>query len=288
MLKVAVEPTPRRRRLASEVRLARTRLGWSVEQAAAALGYGSASTISKIENGTQGIKPQQLPHFFDVLQIADPAVQEAWREMVRNARDRDWHQRYPGVADDPLGDYLANLEIANTLFIWCPVVVHGLLQCDDYERAVVVAGRAWKSDEDIERFITVRRNTRLSALSRKTPLRIWAVLTEAQLRQEVGGRATARAQVLHLIELAHAHRDIVIQVIPPSRGAHAGTDGPYMAWTFPTGHDSVTIEGMKTALHLNDPATVTDYHTCSDHLKTDALPPKESLELLARIAKDLL
>ncbi|WP_329486657.1 helix-turn-helix transcriptional regulator [Kitasatospora sp. NBC_01246] len=282
-----VEPTPRRRRLASEVRLARKRLGWSVEQAAVELGYGSASTISKIENGTQGIKPQQLPHFFAVLGITEPAVQEAWRDMVRNARDQDWHQRYPGVADDPLGDYLANLEIASSLFIWSPVAVHGLLQCDAYELAVIIAGRAWKSDEDIERFITVRRNSRHAALSRRTPLRIRAILTEAQLRQEVGGQATACAQALHLIELARTHRNIVIQVIPLSRGAHAGCDGPFMAWTFPTGHDSVTIEGMKTALHLNNPDTVTDYHTTSDQLKTDALPPKESLELLAQIAKDL-
>ncbi|MGW3043798.1 helix-turn-helix domain-containing protein [Kitasatospora sp. NPDC001159] len=284
---MAVEPTPRRRRLGREVRHARQRLGWSLEEAAEKLGYSSASTISKIENGTQGIKLQQLPHYFAVLEIGDPVVQAAWREMVRNARDRNWHQQYPGVADDPLGDYLVNLEIADSLFIWSPVAVHGLLQADEYELAVIIAGRAWKSDADIQRFITVRRNSRRAALSRKTPLRIWAVLTEAQLRQEVGGRTTARAQVLHLIELASTHRNIVIQVIPLSHGAHAGCDGPFMAWTFPTGHDSVTIEGMKTALHLNDPATVADYRTTSDHLKTDALPPKESLELLAQIAKDL-
>ncbi|MFJ1706855.1 helix-turn-helix transcriptional regulator [Kitasatospora sp. NBC_00374] len=284
---MAVEPTPRRRRIGSEVRQARLRVGWSVEQAAEALGYGSASTISKIENGTQGIKLQQLPHFFQVLQIDDPEVQEAWRDMVRNARKRDWHQRYPGVVDDPLGDYLASLELACALFIWYPVVVHGLLQCDDYERAVIIASRAWKSEEDIGRFITTRRNMRLEALDRQPALPIWAVLTEAQLRQEVGGRQTARAQVEHLINLARTHRNIVIQVIPLSHGAHAGMDGPFMAMSFPTGRDTVTIEGMRAALHLHDPETVTAYRTTSDHLKTDALSPADSLALLSRIAKDL-
>ncbi|MFD7645681.1 Scr1 family TA system antitoxin-like transcriptional regulator [Kitasatospora sp. NPDC059795] len=270
-----------------EVRLARRRLGWSLDEAAAKLGYESASTCSKIENGTQGIKPQQLPHFFEILGITDSAVQGFWRDLVRNAGDRNWPQLYPGVTDDPLGDYLVNLEIANGLFIWSPVAVHGLLQCDAYELAVILAGRAWRGQEDIQRFITVRRNSRHAALARKTPLPIWAVLTEAQLRQEVGGRETARAQVLHLAELTRTHPNIVIQVIPLSHGAHAGCDGPFMSWTFPTGYNSVTIEGMKAALHLNDPATVADYRTTSDHLKTDALPPKESLELLTRIAKDL-
>ncbi|WP_030458512.1 helix-turn-helix transcriptional regulator [Kitasatospora sp. NRRL B-11411] len=284
---MAVEPTPRRRKLGTEVRHARRRLNWSVEEAAAQLGYGSASTISKIENGTQGIKLQQLPHFFEVLKITDPKVQDIWRDLVRNAHNPNWHQEYPGTADDPLGDYLVNLEIADGLFIWSPVGVHGLLQYDEYERQVILAGRPSKGEEDVQRFITVRRNCRHTAFTRKTPLPIWAVLTEGQLRQEVGGRATARAQVLHLIDLVRAHPNLVIQVIPLSHGAHAGFDGPFMAWTFPTGRHSVTIEGMKAALHLTDPAAVADYRTISDHLKTDALPPKESLELLARIAKDL-
>ncbi|MDH6122726.1 DUF397 domain-containing protein [Kitasatospora sp. GAS204B] len=62
-----VEPTPRRRRLGTEIRRAREALGWSQEEAAQRLGYRALSTVSKIENGSQGVKVQQLAHFFEVL-----------------------------------------------------------------------------------------------------------------------------------------------------------------------------------------------------------------------------
>ncbi|MDX2757325.1 helix-turn-helix domain-containing protein [Streptomyces europaeiscabiei] len=282
-----VEPTPRRRRLGAEIRRAREALGWTQEEAARQLGYKALSTVSKIEKGTQGVKIQQLPHFFEVLGVDDPAVREQWRELVRKAGEPDWWQRFEGVVNDPLGDYLSEIEEASSLFVWNPVVLHALLQTEEYERAVIEGGRAWKTAEEIDRFVAMRREHRLHMLDREPRLKVWAVLPEGLLRQEVGGSGVARGQVEHLIHLARTDPSVTIQVLPFSAGAHAGMDGPFMLMTFPTGRDTAVIEAIRALLHLNEPDTVEIYRTTSDHLKSDALSPNASMSLLNTIAKEL-
>jgi len=282
-----VEPTPRRRRLGAELRRIREALGWTQEEAAGHLGYQSLSTVSKIENGLQGLKIQQLPHFFEVFGITDPALREELRDLVRRAGEADWWQRYEGVVDDPLGDYLSQVESASGLFVFNPLAVHGLLQTSEYARAVTEGSRVWKTPEDIDHFVALRLEHQCTMLERQPPLKIWTVLPEGLLRQEVGGRACTRAQIEHLIHLARTSPNVTIQVLPFSAGAHAGMDGPFMLMSFPTGRDLVCIESLRASLHLNEPETVELYRTTSDLLKSDALSPKASLPLLTTIAKDL-
>jgi transcriptional regulator with XRE-family HTH domain len=282
-----VEPTPRRRRLGAEIRRAREALGWTQEEAAEKLGYKALSTVSKIEKGVQGVKFQQLPHFFEVLRIDDPEVREHWRDLVRKAGEPDWWQRFEGVVNDPLGDYLSEIEQADSLFVWNPVVLHALLQTEEYERAVIEGSRAWKTAEDIDRFVAMRREHRHNMLNRKPPLKIWAVLPEGLLRQQVGSRDVARAQIEHLIHLARADSNITLQVLPFRAGAHAGMDGAFMLMSFTTGRDTVVVEAIRALLHLNEPDTVEVYRTTADHLKSDALGQKASVSLLTTIAKEL-
>ncbi|MEV7465316.1 helix-turn-helix transcriptional regulator [Streptomyces kronopolitis] len=282
-----VEPTPRRRRLGAELRRIREALGWTQEEAARRLGYQSLSTVSKIEKGVQGLKIQQLPHFFEVYQIDDPALRDELRNLVRRAGEADWWQRYEGVVDDPLGDYLSLVESASSLFVFNPVAIHGLLQTPEYARAVTEGSRAWKTPEDIDRFVAMRQEHQKNMLERDPALKIWAVLPEGLLRQEVGGKAVMRAQIEHLIGLARTDPNITIQVLPYRAGAHAGMDGHFMVMSFPTGRDLVCIESIRALLHLNEPDTVEVYRTTSDMLKSDALSQKASVPLLTTIAKDL-
>ncbi|MFF0306275.1 helix-turn-helix domain-containing protein [Streptosporangium sp. NPDC004379] len=281
-----VEPTPRRRRLGAELRRIREALGWTQEEAASRLGYQSLSTVSKIENGLQGLRIQQLPHFFEVYGVTDAALREELRDLVRRAGEIDWWQRYEGVVDDPLGDYFSQVENAGALFVFNPLAIYGLLQTPEYARAVTEGSRVWKTPEDIDRFVALRLEHQRAMAERRPPLKLWAVIPEGVLRQEVGGRACMRAQIEHLMHLARTSPSVTIQVLPFSAGAHAGMDGPFMLMSFPAGRDLVCVESLRTSLHLNEPETVELYRTTSDLLKSDALSPKASLPLLATIAKE--
>lgn len=282
-----VEPTPRRRRLGSELRHARLAQGWTQEEAAARLGYKSLATVSKIEKGVQGVTIQQLPHFFEVYGIDDLALREQLRELVRRAGEPDWWQRYEGVVADPLDDYLSLIETASGLFVFNPLAVHGLFQKERYTRAAAEGSRKWTSRENVDRFVAMRQEHQRTMLDRQPALKVWAIIPEGVLRQEVGGRDVMREQIEHLIMLARDNPNVTVQVLPFGRGAHAGMDGPFMLMSFPTGRDVVTIESMRASLHLNGPGDVEAYRTTSDFLKTDALSPSASLPALTAMAKDL-
>ncbi|MFJ9446449.1 helix-turn-helix domain-containing protein [Kitasatospora sp. NPDC101235] len=283
---MADQPNPRRRRLGAEVRHRRQELGWSLETAAAQLGYRSASTVHKIESGDQQITLQKLPHLLAVLGITDPPAQAFWHELVLSANSSDWKERFPGDADDPFGNYYTDIELASSAFLWSPTAPHGLLQDALTERTVIEAGRAWDNESDVDRFVAVRSDLRKRILSRQPPLVITSVLTEGQLRQEIGGRAGVHQQIKHLTTLARSSPVITILVIPFSAGAHAGIDGPFMLMTFPTGRASVTIEGRRAALHIHDSDVVSEYQRVGEHLTDDALSPEKSLAFLDQLAEE--
>ncbi|HEY9522647.1 MAG TPA: helix-turn-helix transcriptional regulator [Thermopolyspora sp.] len=284
---MVVEPTPRRRRLGAEFRRIREALGWNQEEAAQRLGYKSLSTISKIENGIQAIKIQHLPHFFEVYEITDPALREELRGLARRAAEPDWWQRYEGVIDDPLGDYLSLVETASNLFVFNPVVLNGLLQTPEYAHAVTEGSRAWRTEEEVGRFVAMRLEHQQTMLDRLPPLKMWVILTEGVLRQEVGGRGVMRRQLAHLMSLAQRNPHVTLQILPYSAGAHAGMDGAFTYIAFTPGRDVVCIESMRASLYLNQPDTVELYRTTSDLLKSDALSQSASMGLLASIAEDL-
>ncbi|MFF8618271.1 helix-turn-helix domain-containing protein [Streptomyces sp. NPDC015350] len=280
------EPNPRRRRLGAEVRHRRVELGWSLETSAKQLGYGSASTAHKIESGHQKITLQQLPHFLGVFGVTEPAAREFWRELVVSANSDDWHERFPGDADDPFGSYATDIELARAAFLWSPTAPHGLLQHPLAERAIIEADLAWSTPDDVEKFVEVRAELRERVLSRQPPPAITSVLTEGQLRQEIGGRAGVHRQAAHLAGLARSVPGITILVIPFSAGAHAGIDGPFMLMTFPTGRTSITIEGRRAALQIHEADVVAEYKRVSERMADDALSAEDSLTFLDRIAEE--
>ncbi|MFI5804453.1 helix-turn-helix domain-containing protein [Streptomyces sp. NPDC051561] len=284
---MAVEPTPRRRRLGAELKRRREDLGWTVEEAARQLGYKSAGTVSKIEKGTQGVTIQQLPHFFEVYGITDASLREMLRELVRRGGEHDWWQRYEGVVDDPLGDYLSQVELASGLFVWNSLTLHGLVQTRAYARAVTEASRVWKTAEDINRFVELRMEHQEAMAGRTPPLKFWAVLPEELLLREVGGPAVMREQIQHLITLANDDPNTTLQVLPRTSGAHAGMDGSFIHLTFPAGPDVIVIESMRASLHINHPDSAELYRTTGSLLKSEARTPKESVQILASIAKEL-
>ncbi|QQM43618.1 helix-turn-helix domain-containing protein [Streptomyces liliifuscus] len=158
--------------------------------------------------------------------------------------------------------------------------VHGLLQTEAYARAVL--GTLDRSDLDDR---TTVRLARQRIFEKNEPPVLWAVISEAALRQEIGGRETMRGQLAHLLAFEHNPR-INIQVLPFSVGAHAGLTGSFTLFRFTGDPAIVYTEHYGSGHPTANPDTVKDCSLRYDHLQAAALSIRDSAELIRRVMEE--
>ncbi|MGW3934974.1 helix-turn-helix domain-containing protein [Streptomyces phaeochromogenes] len=158
--------------------------------------------------------------------------------------------------------------------------VHGLLQTEAYARAVL--GTLDQSDLDDR---TAVRLARQRIFEKNEPPALWAVISEAALRQEIGGRETMRGQLAHLLSFEHNPR-INIQVLPFSVGAHAGLTGSFTLFRFAGDPAIVYTEHYGSGHPTANPDTVKDCSLRYDHLQAAALSIRDSAELIRRVMEE--
>jgi hypothetical protein len=126
--------------------------------------------------------------------------------------------------------------------------------------------------------------TRQGVLTRDPPLRLWAVLDEAALHRIVGGPAVMAVQLDRLIQ-ASGSSDITIQIVPYAAGAHPAMDSTFNILEFTGAVPSVVyVEGLLGWIYLDRPAEIDRYRQVFEYLSSLALSPKESIELVAKVA----
>jgi Domain of unknown function (DUF5753) len=113
------------------------------------------------------------------------------------------------------------------------------------------------------------------------------VIDEAALRRPIGGPATMRAQIRHLLEVA-ALPGITVQVLPFSAGGHAATGGPITLLRFPQQDlsDVVYLEQLASAVYPGKPAEIQHYWNVLNQVATDAEPPAATTGILRRILEE--
>ncbi|MFC8097569.1 helix-turn-helix domain-containing protein [Streptomyces sp. NPDC057363] len=159
-------------------------------------------------------------------------------------------------------------------------MIHGLLQTDAYVRAVL--GTLDPTDLDDR---TAVRLARQRIFEKEEPPVFWTVLSEAALRQEIGGRTTMRGQLAHLLSFQDNPR-INVQVLPFSAGAHAGLQGSFNLYRFARDPAIVYTEGYGTGHPTANPESVKDCSLRYDHLRAAALSLKDSAELIRRVMEE--
>ncbi|MGW6565746.1 helix-turn-helix domain-containing protein [Streptomyces sp. NPDC054975] len=159
-------------------------------------------------------------------------------------------------------------------------VVYGLLQTDGYARAVLGA----RTVDDLDTKVAARME-RQRILDRETAPLVWLVMSEAVLRQEIGGRALMRNQLAHL--LAMQEREWVkIQVLPFEAGAHAGLMGSFNLLRFEDDPDIVYTEDFVQGHMTANPAAFREGSLRYDHLRASALSVEDSTALIALVMEE--
>ncbi|MFF4355473.1 helix-turn-helix transcriptional regulator [Streptomyces sp. NPDC001604] len=159
-------------------------------------------------------------------------------------------------------------------------MILGLLQTPAYARAVL--GALDQNDLDGR---TAVRLARQRVFENAEPPVFWAVLSEAALYQEIGGRETMRAQLAHLLSFEGNPR-INVQILPFSAGVHAGLQGSFDIYRFASDPTILYTEGYGSGHPTASPDTVKDCSLRYDHLRAAALSLRDSAELIRRVMEE--
>ncbi|MDG9713310.1 helix-turn-helix domain-containing protein [Streptomyces sp. DH10] len=159
-------------------------------------------------------------------------------------------------------------------------LVHGLLQTKAYARGVLGALDRTDLDDRVS-----ARLARQRIFEKGEPPVFWAVISEAALYQEIGGRESMRGQLAHLLSFEGNPR-INVQILPFSAGAHAGLQGSFDLFRFDSDPDIVYTEGYGSGHPTANPDTVKDCSLRYDHLQAAALSLRESADLIRRVMEE--
>ncbi|MEU6021355.1 DUF5753 domain-containing protein [Micromonospora sp. NPDC047134] len=275
-------PTIRARRLRRELRRLRDRTGRTAEEVAGQLGWHRTKVI-RFELGHSRVMAKDLQSLLD-LYGATTEERGSLAALHRQARQKGWWSAYGDVLPD---DYVGFEAEATSISTFESLYVPGLLQTEEYVRAIVRAGRSTADQDEIDRRVAARLGRKV-LLSRDEPPRLWIVIDEAAVRRVVGGPKVMRAQVTRLIEACELP-GVEIQILPFSAGAHAAMGGPFalLDYADPALDPTVVyIDNDSSTLLLEEERHVARYRLVFDHLIAKALDPDESAAFMRRIVDD--
>ncbi|MGW9024141.1 helix-turn-helix domain-containing protein [Streptomyces sp. NPDC055722] len=278
-----VNPTVRRRRLGQELRRLREVKGMTAEEVAERL-LVSQSKISRLENGRRSISQRDVRDLCGVYEVEDQRVVESLMEMARDSRQQGWWHAF---GDIPYSVYIGLETDAESLRVYEPQIITGLLQTRSYAEALIQGALPETSAADIDKRVQVRMRRQERIAAENAPLRLWVVLDEAALRRVVGSHNVMREQLEHLAEMSQLPH-VTVQVLPFGMGAHPGLNGQYAILEFADAADSsvVYLEGVTSDLYLEKAHDVQKYAVMYEHLRAQALNVEQSRQFIADRAKE--
>jgi hypothetical protein len=257
-------------------------MGLTREEAGEAI-RASDGACHRREFGQVGCKESEIIDLLGLYQVTDPDEVAAFLLLTREANSPGWWQHYGDVLPRWFRTFV-DLESAATLIrTYEGQFIPGLLQTDDYMRAVVQGAHLDESPEELGRRVRLRM-ARQILLTREHPPRLWAVVDEAALRRPVGGPEVMRGQLERLIDAAKLP-NVTLQVLPFDVGAHSSMQGSFSILRFADRElpDVVYLEHLTNAVYLDKRDEVERYLDVMEFLCVDSQPPARTVELLEQI-----
>ncbi|SEQ88941.1 Helix-turn-helix domain-containing protein [Streptomyces sp. yr375] len=250
-----------------QLKLFRERAGMDRAQLGSLTGY-SASTIASFEQGRRVPPPKFIDRADEVLDAG--GVLSASKEEVARAQ-------YPAFFRDA-----ARLEAeAVVLHVYATQAVPGLLQTEEYARAVFAMWRPQLEEEVIEQRLAARL-ARQGIFGRRPAPHLSFVIEEAVLLRPLGGAAVWRGQLEQLL-LIEEKRNVEIQVMPLSRQEHAGLAGPFTLMEMKDGRRIAYAEAQGDSRVHTERQRVRELERTYGTLRAQAHTPAESRALIEKL-----
>ncbi|MDQ4103140.1 MAG: helix-turn-helix domain-containing protein [Actinomycetota bacterium] len=260
------------------VELARYRNGAKLSLTEASERSGiSRAKLSHLETGRQQQDQDDIARLLAAYG-ADPSDVDQLVSLTSRSADASWWTPWGHVLPDWLKLFVGLEGLADSEFVFEPLVIPGLLQSPQYATAITASTPRVRADHS-ERFVSFRmaRSRRLADPQR--PLRLHAIFTEAALRLAVGDPEMRQAQYRHLLAMAELPT-VTIQVVRPEDGLHTALTGQFAVLDFEKVRSIGYVELHDCAVYLQDPYQVRTYTKVAENLQQVALDPERSVALI--------
>jgi hypothetical protein len=275
-----IGPTIPRWQLGEQLSRLRDKARVSQAQIADRLGC-SVSKIQKIEAGEVGMVRAELEAMLTEYKVNDNRMCAELLELQRLGKQRGWWSKF-GAVPTPFATFLGLESAATKIRAFEPMVIHGLLQTEDYARAIAGTVAMTSDDEQRERQVRIRMERQDKVFSEDPP-EVWVILDEAVLHREVGGPLVMAGQLRHLLKLP---KWVTVQVVPFSNGGYPGTLGAMTIFEFEERlHTPVVYaEGQAGNLYLEKEDDLRRCNLAYNHMTASALSKQESAKRFAAMA----
>ncbi len=269
--------------LGAQLRRLREAKGITLEDAGHVI-RASHSKVSRLEGGRVAFKDRDVADLFIYYGVTDQAQIQTLRGIAARANSRGWWHDYSDIVPSWFEEYISLEEAATQISGYEVQFVPGLLQTEEYARAVTLL--AYSNPKEINRRVSLRM-ARQARLSGAEQVSLGMVIDEAALRRPIGGLSVMRAQLAHLIEMSK-RPNVTIQVLPFKVGGHAAAGGPFSVLHFAESDlsDIVYLEQLSTAQYLEKPDMVGKYLAVMERLRLEAATPADSVKRLQAIRSD--
>ncbi|WP_328366566.1 helix-turn-helix transcriptional regulator [Micromonospora zamorensis] len=273
-------PTIPRWQLGEQLGGLRDRARLSQSQIAERLGC-SVSKIQKIEAGEVGVVRAELELMLSTFDVTDEHLRTELYALQKLGKQRGWWSKF-GAVPAPFATFLGIESAATKIKAYEPMVVHGLLQTEEYARAITGTVALMADDDQRERQVRIRME-RQEMVFGDDPPEVWAILDEGVLRRVVGGPHLMLAQLTHLLSLPHW---ITVQVVPFRNGGYPGTRGAMTIFEFNERLHSpvVYVECQAGNLYLEKGDDLDRCNLAYNHMTASALSKQESARLIEDVA----
>ncbi|MEU5524642.1 helix-turn-helix transcriptional regulator [Streptomyces sp. NPDC052079] len=278
-------PTVRSRRLGTALKQFRHAAKLDQPQAAEIIA-ASQARVSRLESGHVTARVIEVRLLLDAYGVTDPEVRAKLEELARHSKNRGWWLEHAAHLRPDYVDHIALEDDATYIREWQPVLVPGLLQTPAYAEAITEGSPNYITPERVAQLLKVRQG-RQSKIE-EGGATYSAILWEPVIRHPLVSVDVHREQLAALLEVAQ-RKNVTVQVLPFCTGVLGVVTSAFSTFSFDAEPvvEAVTLENLRGTSVLEGSEDLTAYANMYDLLRSSALAPDASVQLIRGILRSL-
>ncbi|MFF2923000.1 helix-turn-helix domain-containing protein [Streptomyces celluloflavus] len=279
-------PTVRSRQLGAALKRYREAAKLDQQHAAEHI-VGSKAKISRIETGQVSARPGDVRLMLELYGVEDRDVYRRLEQLARDSNKRGWWLNFPwAIKDEGFADFVTLETDATYIRAWQPLFIPGLLQTDDYIKALMSLSLTVHSPEMVDEAVAIRQARRKTI--EESGAQFAAVIWEPALTAPMPSRKVHREQLLHIHNVAQ-RRNVSIQVLPVSEWQAAHLSSHFVMFNFgpEPAPQAVAYDTTTSSVLFEDPEDMATHAQIFETLRSAALTPDQSLSFIRQAMKDI-